>query len=522
MGSARIISGGPEGRYVVELDFGAAKRDAIVAALEESLAKIEAQRTEAAAKIAEADAKEAAQRERVNAAIAALVELQTRPLPAGSPGYSDAQVRFELAAAAQLERAHAPLRLLAQALEFDRKRLVAERARMAALQMVETRPAWCADFTEDAQPGEVVATVEPGGESDLVVIAPGARAPQASDGELVAREIMSPGQAFWNAAVLPGWQRHLPTYRWGEIVGINYEADTCTVALFDQRSTAQRLPVNAAATLADVPITYMDCNSAAFELFDRVVVQFVGQSWDSPRVIGFLDNPRRCFSWICSGARGLSGDTYFYFRHRNESVEAAIRSALMEGYTFGYGQPLFISPDAFAQVRPAGGSWHTLHAEPGRILSDTGDFCGPGGPFTPVAISPFWTTGGGTTFGSAPSASLRLGVWEPWLTPPPSHWDRGGLFPHERPYYDFVVDFRYESGFGSGLELYIRPFNLPVPEIVEFRIVAGGDTVFHGAFSVGNGSLARVAIKDGGIMLPPGYIAAGNTPLARLNYEFEE
>ena len=45
--------------------------------------------------------------------------------------------------------------------------------------------------------------------------------------------------------------------------------------------------------LSSVPIEYMDGeNSDAFIISDRVVVQFVGQDWTAPKVVGFETNPR--------------------------------------------------------------------------------------------------------------------------------------------------------------------------------------------------------------------------------------
>ena len=60
----------------------------------------------------------------------------------------------------------------------------------------------------------------------------------------MAREVMTAAQAFWNAAVLPGWQRWMPTYRIGTISDIDYDADTASVELDDATSTAQDLPIN--------------------------------------------------------------------------------------------------------------------------------------------------------------------------------------------------------------------------------------------------------------------------------------
>jgi len=42
----------------------------------------------------------------------------------------------------------------------------------------------------------------------------------------------------------------------------------------------------------------LDCNSGPFEDGDRVVVQFVNQDWEQPKVIGFESNPKPCTRWI--------------------------------------------------------------------------------------------------------------------------------------------------------------------------------------------------------------------------------
>ena len=46
--------------------------------------------------------------------------------------------------------------------------------------------------------------------------------------------------------------------------------------------------------LAAVPVEYMQCNSHAFAAGDRVVVQFTDQNWNTPKVVGFVENPEAC------------------------------------------------------------------------------------------------------------------------------------------------------------------------------------------------------------------------------------
>lgn len=291
MGYATVVSGGEDGRYVIEIDSGEAFRVQYLAAATAALAQIEAKIIAQQDVLDDADAAEAAMAaqlsELFNQIVASMEE---------TPGVAPpAQKTFEtlLLQYRQLQAQHTPARIAMRALKAAR---VAAQKRITLwtdLPTIERKPAWCADLTTDAT--GYVATLEIKGESDLVLIAPGAPTPNtALDGSLMNRELLSPATAYYNAALLPGWQKYKPTFRWGTISAIDHEAETCTVALADALSSAQRLDVNQSATLADVPITYMQCGHTVFEVGDRVVVKFQGLQWENPRVIGFLDNPRAC------------------------------------------------------------------------------------------------------------------------------------------------------------------------------------------------------------------------------------
>lgn len=180
-----------------------------------------------------------------------------------------------------------------------RQRARALRERMAALEKAlepKEVEAWCADLTEDAT-GEV-KTIEVNGEfgaeGSIRVVAPQEVAPSLAAGDVVAREVQAGAQAYFNAAILPGWQRHMPTYRAGRLSSVNKAADTATVVLDAARSSAQDLDVNAPGVLYDVPVRYMTCNATAFEANDHVIVEFQEQDWTQPVVIGFVANPQRC------------------------------------------------------------------------------------------------------------------------------------------------------------------------------------------------------------------------------------
>ncbi|MBN1548468.1 MAG: hypothetical protein JW902_17595 [Syntrophaceae bacterium] len=154
--------------------------------------------------------------------------------------------------------------------------------------------AWCADLTEN-QTG-TVGTIELPGERGTFLIQPGhngnAVYSSTRDGILAPGSSLSPAGAFYNLAMKPGWQKWKPTYRFGTITAI--EDDTCSVSLEGASNSETGLGVNQSGSLSDVSISYMQCNGTAFEKGDEVVIEFQGQGWRSPRVIGFRENPKPC------------------------------------------------------------------------------------------------------------------------------------------------------------------------------------------------------------------------------------
>lgn len=46
--------------------------------------------------------------------------------------------------------------------------------------------------------------------------------------------------------------------------------------------------------LSEIPVEYLTCHANAFLPGDDVIIELVGQSWDTPKVIGFESNPRAC------------------------------------------------------------------------------------------------------------------------------------------------------------------------------------------------------------------------------------
>jgi len=158
---------------------------------------------------------------------------------------------------------------------------------------------WCADLTEDlsgnvgicevAGQRENGYNIQPGYEDNAVY-------DETRDGKLVPAIATGAPHVFWNWAMRSGWQKWMPTYRWGTITEIDYELDTCGVSLEDEYAVdVDGTSVNQSGSLSSVPIEYMSCNSAAFEVGDEVLVEFEGNEWSGAKVIGFKEEPKACW-----------------------------------------------------------------------------------------------------------------------------------------------------------------------------------------------------------------------------------
>jgi len=172
----------------------------------------------------------------------------------------------------------------------------------AILDREVNKTVWVSDYTQTLTAGQVVGTIEiPQEGIENTIIYPdrieGAGWELERDGFMQYRDAQSPEQVFYNAAVLPGWQKFKPKYRIGVINALNKDDDTADVTLVDARSSAQGLNINRYTDLPGIPVNYMTCHAKAFEVGDRVVVQFDDGKWNTARVIGFEENPRPCVIW---------------------------------------------------------------------------------------------------------------------------------------------------------------------------------------------------------------------------------
>lgn len=292
MGRATIAGGGPEGLFSIALDYGKAARDAAVARIDARVAALNAEIAAKGDAVAVAAAETLTASTALNTAIDALVLAQQAVPPAANIPALTADVDARTRDFARASAREAALRVPRDLLIAERAALTRRRGELTAALIEETRQAWCVDLTESAS--GAVATIEVPGEDAAILIAPGCRAPTGADGALRARELLSPEQVFFNAAILPGWQKFKPTYRKGTLLGVDRAHNLATVQLDPANSSAQGLGVNQQTTLTGIPVTYMTCHAEAFEVGDRVIVQFDGQLWSASRVIGFVDHPKSC------------------------------------------------------------------------------------------------------------------------------------------------------------------------------------------------------------------------------------
>lgn len=286
MGRGVISDGGTDGQYTISLDYGEDIADSIIAQLTAQAAALESDIDALEAEIALLEISQAS----LQLLLSASITTYNASEKTDADKETLAQVSASVSSGDQyLQRKNAKLAV-------KRLTLANTENRISFLQgkaFTETRTVWCADLTEDGT--GAVDTIEINGEQGpLILIAPGAPEYSSSAGYLRSRYAMTPEQAFFNAAILPGVQKFKPTFRVGSISDIDYENDTCTVTLDSATSSAQSLSINQASILTGIPVEYMTCHAGAFEDGDDVVVQFEGQSWDDPKVIGFKTNPKSC------------------------------------------------------------------------------------------------------------------------------------------------------------------------------------------------------------------------------------
>ena len=270
MGKATIKSGGAAGYYGVEIQHDDTRRLAIIARINATIAALESQKT-----IAEAvyDEKRST-----------WLDLKWRASP--KPTFAELYT-----ATAEMNEADRRVKTIEIKIASEELAL----AKYSKIPATENLEAWCADLTENLS-GDV-GMIEINGVTIQRLIQPGhagnAVYRGTRDGITQKTATTVPEAAYWNLAMLPGWQKWKPTYRAGVISNIDIPAATCTVTL-NPAIGKQAIDINQGVVLSGVPVRYMSCNARAFASGDRVIVEFSGQNFLNPTVIGFEDNPKPC------------------------------------------------------------------------------------------------------------------------------------------------------------------------------------------------------------------------------------
>ena len=294
MGSGTIDSEEGEGEYTITVDTGSAILNARSISLSNRLAVAVAEAVGLTTEKTNQQIFYNNALDELNTAIDAYVAI----LQTGGKGEDEsAEVSAKTAATLNAKISLDTATLALNKNTANQDNIQAELDYLSGWDLVEQKTAWCVDYTLEATGDS--ATIEIPGEPVQVLLAPGCASPvPATDGILTARPAHSPSQLYLNLAILPGWQKFSPTFRVGVISEIDTDLDICTVDLDDAASSAQSLDINQESTLYEVPVTYMTCNATAFEDSDRVVVQFLGQDWEQPTVIGFETNPKPCNDFV--------------------------------------------------------------------------------------------------------------------------------------------------------------------------------------------------------------------------------
>ena len=154
----------------------------------------------------------------------------------------------------------------------------------------KVKEVWCATYSDQFKIGDKVDTIEIDDQSSLMLIAPEGVA--STPGQLKRTDMSLPSEAFYNCAMLPGVQKWKPRYKFGIITAINKPLNLCTIKLTETSVTKKN--TLATETLTEVPIDYLKCNSAVFNIGTPVVIEFTTRKLTLPRVIGFQNNPRPC------------------------------------------------------------------------------------------------------------------------------------------------------------------------------------------------------------------------------------
>lgn len=179
----------------------------------------------------------------------------------------------------------------------------------------ESMNLWCVDFPHRTSgpiaPGTIVGTTESYGakgseygNSDLELPKPHinimpsyqGRAIYDPERDNIQRPLgsMTTAEGLMNVLQFLYVANQNPAYAVGTLLFKDDETNTGDVELYGTTPTSRAPEGYETRLLVGVPIEYQNCNAKVFEIGDRVVVEFSGEKYESAKVIGFAEKPRKC------------------------------------------------------------------------------------------------------------------------------------------------------------------------------------------------------------------------------------
>lgn len=344
MGSATVKENLGDGKYKVEIDKDLTEINTSITKLTERVLKLETETIPASEIIYNtAQSEYTSKRAEFDPVVAELAYLQSSGNLAAVPA-KIAQVK---ALTVEMVKAEAAYAVAARNLQTLKLQLLSAKKEKEGYQKIldetkaDLREVWAVDYTTDIPVGAKVGSVEINGELTASPKDPATGVPDTSipekiqitaggkDGKGIITPVKAQDEKEWYIAdtLKPGWQKWMPTFRIGVITSIDYNLDQCDLDLVPAESSvvktkavkdefgnttteAKGFEINQTETLKNVMIDYMTCNSEAFEIGDRVVIEFFEQKWNQPVVIGFETEPQECGNLFFMGrsVAGKSGD----------------------------------------------------------------------------------------------------------------------------------------------------------------------------------------------------------------------
>ncbi len=172
--------------------------------------------------------------------------------------------------------------------KITRENASSEKGKLEAYDSEIERDLWCADYTTSLKSGSEVGVIDiyqfrgrstPGDQIIIPAYLTGKESQynKVRDGRNVPQGSLSANSWWCSMMLVAGMERFNPHYRKGEITAINDDGTVNVTVddIYTQAITAQAEALTSSETnLVNVPVRYLICNAGAFELGDRVVIEY--------------------------------------------------------------------------------------------------------------------------------------------------------------------------------------------------------------------------------------------------------